>query len=72
MARGSLAGATGRPRVAGSSVPVRVQKGTGSRPWKIVERGGKVVATSTSKAKADASARARNAAYSKTRGRGVT
>jgi hypothetical protein len=43
-------------------MPVTVRHGSGSRPWKIVEKSsGKVVGTSTSKAKAEASARARNA-----------
>ena len=45
-------------------MPVTVRKGSGSKPWKIVEKSsGKVVGSSTSKAKADSSARARNAAH---------
>lgn len=47
-------------------MPVKVKKGSGSRPWKIVEVAtGKVVGSSTTKAKAQASARARNAASKK-------
>jgi len=42
-------------------MPVHVEKRSGKKPWKIVERGGKVVGSSTSKAKAQASANARNA-----------
>ena len=44
-------------------MPVRVMKGSGPRPWKIKESGGKVVGSSTTKAKAEASARARNQAH---------
>lgn len=44
-------------------MPVRVVKGSGSRPWKIVERSGRVVGSSVSRAKAEASAAKRNAAY---------
>lgn len=44
-------------------MPVHVVKGSGSKPWKIVERSGKVVGSSTSKAKAQSSANARNAAH---------
>jgi len=44
-------------------MPVIVRKGTGKRPYKIVEKAtGKVVGTSTTRAKAQASANARNAA----------
>ena len=44
-------------------MPVTVKKGSGSRPWKIVEKDtGKVVGSSTSKASAQKSANARNAA----------
>jgi len=50
-------------------MPVSVRKGSGNKPWKIVEKStGKVVGTSTSKANAEASARARNAAWAKKRG----
>lgn len=42
-------------------MPVHVVKRSGKRPWKIVEKSGKVVGSSTSKAKAQASANARNA-----------
>jgi len=44
-------------------MPVKVRRGTGSRPYKIVEKTtGKVRGSSTTKAKAQASANARNAA----------
>jgi len=44
-------------------MPVTVRKGSGSRPWKIVEKAsGKVVGSSKSKANAQRSANARNAA----------
>jgi hypothetical protein len=44
-------------------MPVRVERRSGKKPWKIVEkRSGKVVGSSTSEKKALASARARNAA----------
>ncbi len=44
-------------------MPVTVRKGSGKRPWKIVEKStGKVVGSSTSKEKAQKSANARNAA----------
>lgn len=47
-------------------MPVKVRKGTGKKPFKIVEVAtGKVVGSSTTKAKAEASARARNAAFRK-------
>ena len=42
-------------------MPVRVEKGSGSRPYKIVEKSGKVVGSSTTKADAEKSARVRNA-----------
>ena len=45
-------------------MPTIVRKGTGSKPWKIVEKAtGKVVGSSTSKAKAQSSSNARNAAH---------
>lgn len=45
-------------------MPVVVRKGSGKRPWKIVEKStGKIKGSSTSKAKAQASANARNAAH---------
>jgi hypothetical protein len=44
-------------------MPVVVRKGTGKRPWKIVNKNtGKVEGSSTSRAKAQRSANARNAA----------
>ncbi len=43
-------------------MPVRVEKGSGPRPWKIVEPDGTVVGTSLTQAKAEASAAHRNAA----------
>jgi len=44
-------------------MPVKVKRGSGKRPWKIVEKStGKIVGSSTTKANAEASARARNAA----------
>jgi len=43
-------------------MPVKVIKGTGSRPFKIVERSGRVVGSSKTREDAEASARARNAA----------
>lgn len=45
--------------------PVHVVKRSGTKPYKIVERDGTVVGSSTSKANADASARARNAHWRK-------
>jgi hypothetical protein len=43
-------------------MPVTVRKGSGSKPWKIVEKStGKVKGSSTTKAAALSSARARNA-----------
>ncbi len=42
--------------------PVYVVKRSGKRPFKIVEKSGKVVGTSTTKANAQKSANARNAA----------
>ena len=45
-------------------MPVKVQKGTGARPWKILEKAtGKVVGSSETKEKAESSANARNAAH---------
>jgi hypothetical protein len=53
-----------------NSMPVKVVRKSGVRPWKIVEVAtGKVVGSSTSKADAEASARARNAAYVKKTGK---
>ena len=44
--------------------PVVVRKGSGSKPFKIVEKAtGKVKGSSTTKAKAQASANARNAVH---------
>jgi len=43
-------------------MPVHVKKGTGSRPWKVVEPSGKVVGSSETKMDAQSSANARNAA----------
>ena len=48
------------------AMPVRVEKRSGPRPWKIVEiTGGRVVGSSLTEAAAKASARARNAARAK-------
>jgi len=44
-------------------MPVRVVKRSGARPYKIIEKTGKVVGTSDTKEKADSSARARNASH---------
>ena len=45
-------------------MPVKVRKGTGAKPYKIVKRTtGKVVGSAASKKKADASARVTNRAY---------
>jgi len=41
--------------------PVKVVRRSGSKPYKIVERSGKVVGSSTTKEKAQSSANARNA-----------
>ncbi len=46
-------------------MPVHYEKRSGNKPHKIVERGGRVVGSSTSAAKAKGSVRARNAAYRK-------
>ncbi len=43
--------------------PVKVVKRSGKRPFKIVEKSGKVVGSSTTKANAQKSANARNAAH---------
>ena len=43
-------------------MPYNVEKGGGSKPYKITKPGGKVVGSSTSKAKAESSVRARQAA----------
>lgn len=49
-------------------MPVTVRKGSGKKPWKVVEKSsGRVVGSSTSKAKAQGSANARNAARPKKR-----
>ena len=45
-------------------MPVKVEKRSGARPFKIVEKAtGKVVGSSETRAKAQASANARNAAH---------
>lgn len=44
-------------------MPVHVEKKSGKKPWKIVERSGRVVGSSTTKQAAASSARARNAAW---------
>lgn len=47
-------------------MPVHVRprhKGEGGKPFKIVERSGKIVGQSATRAKAEASARARNRAF---------
>lgn len=46
-------------------MPVRVKKGKGRRPWKLVNRAGRVEGTSKTKKKAQASARIRNARESR-------
>lgn len=43
-------------------MPVKVEKRSGARPYKIVEKSGKVVGSSTNRSDANAAARARNAA----------
>ena len=44
-------------------MPATVSRGSGKKPWKIVEKdSGRVVGSSTSKTKAQSSANARNAA----------
>ena len=49
-------------------MPVKVRKGTGAKPYKIVKRTtGEVVGASSSKKKADASARVTNRAYGRKR-----
>ena len=49
-------------------MPVKVRKGTGAKPYKIVKRTtGEVVGSSSSKKKAAASARVTNRAYGKKR-----
>ncbi len=50
-------------------MPVKVRKGTGKKPWKIVEASGKIVGSSVTLKKAMASARARNAAWSRKPGK---
>lgn len=42
-------------------MPVKVKRGKGKKPYKIVEKSGKIVGSSTSRAKAQSSANARNA-----------
>jgi hypothetical protein len=49
-------------------MPVRVERRSGARPWKTVERSGHVTGSSTSKKAADASASAQNAAHRKKKG----
>ena len=44
-------------------MPVHVEKRSGGRPYKIVEKSGKVVGSSTTKANAQRSCNARNAAH---------
>lgn len=47
-------------------MPVKIEKRSGDRPWKIVEIAtGRVVGSSETKGDAEASARARNAAHRK-------
>ena len=49
-------------------MPVKVRKGTGAKPYKIVKRTtGEVVGASSSKKKADASAKVTNRAYGRKR-----
>jgi hypothetical protein len=49
-------------------MPVKVRKGTGAKPYKIIKRTtGKVVGSAASKKKADASAKVTNRAYGKKR-----
>lgn len=43
-------------------MPVHVEKRKGKKPYKIVEKGGRVRGSSTSREKAQSSANARNAA----------
>ena len=43
-------------------MPVTVRKGKGTRPYKIVEKSGKVVGSSTNRRDAEISASKRNAA----------
>lgn len=51
-------------------MPVKVEKRTGARPFKIVEtRTGRVVGSSTTRQAAEASARARNQAHREKRSR---
>lgn len=42
-------------------MPVRVEKRDGAKPFKIVERSGRVVGSSSTRKDAEASARTRNA-----------
>jgi hypothetical protein len=49
-------------------MPVKVEKRSGSRPYKIVERSGTVVGSSATRKDAEASARARNAASKRKHG----
>lgn len=56
---------SGIPIDEGRAMPVKIVKGKGPKPYRIVERKtGKTVGRSRSKAKAAASARKRNQAYS--------
>ena len=49
-------------------MPVKVRKGAGSKPYKIVKKTtGKVVGSAASKKKADASAKVTNRAYGRKR-----
>ena len=49
-------------------MPVKVRKGPGAKPYKIVKRTtGKVVGSAASKKKADASAKVANRAYGRKR-----
>ena len=49
-------------------MPVKVRKGSGPKPYKIVKRTtGKVVGSTSSRKKADASARVTNRAYGRKR-----
>lgn len=49
-------------------MPVRVRKGKGRRPWKIIGPSGHVEGSSTTKKAAEASARIRNKARKRKRG----
>lgn len=49
-------------------MPVKVVKRVGKRPYKIVEKSGKVVGSSTTRRNAEISASKRNAAFKRKRG----